>query len=410
MAVQMSEPRQTVYIEGDELVISELRERDPDVVGFARLEDVAEDAIRRCLRVGAVALRAVPGSLDTAFVDRRFTDFERRLDATTLQVVQRIEGTTARLFDPEQGEVRKFLQGWHEELEANLGETFDPKSKESVLSKFESLFARIASEQTKLIRNVVDPRSEDSPLARLRHEVAEEMSQMRLAVSALQAQVASGQGEAKVFDLTAVKGKRFEDLVFDVTSSFLGLHGDTVELVGATTGGRGRLSGDVLVTLNPDETPKHEARLVLEAKDTKLSLREAHAELDRAMKNRDAAAGVIVFSDQNKAPIKSPFKAFGNKAIAVLDKREPDEHAVQLAIMWARLAILRQHAILGGAADVPSALALVDKLTLILKKRSGFKAFCTRTKKEMDAAASQVEEICDEFAEGLIDLERLLGR
>ena len=121
----------------------------------------------------------------------------------------------------------------------------------------------------------------------------------------MRTQVAIEQTEAEVLELTAIKGRRFEQVAFEAVAGVASLFGDEAEPVGDQNGNEANRCGDIVVTLNADATPGTTGHVVVEVKDRKLSMRETHAELERAMKNRGATAGVIVFSRQEKAPISS---------------------------------------------------------------------------------------------------------
>lgn len=96
---------------------------------------------------------------------------------------------------------------------------------------------------------------------------------MRTAIDELTKQVAAEQAasraSAEVFELSAVTGRRFEEIVLDAVSEFAALYGDEPEAVGTTSGADGNQTGDILVTLNETDT----GRYVVEAKDKKLGLK-----------------------------------------------------------------------------------------------------------------------------------------
>jgi len=153
------------------------------------------------------------------------------------------------------------------------------------------------------------------------------------------------------------------------------------------------------VTLNEADTPGRRAQYIVEVKDRKLSLRDALRELERAMKNRDAMAGVIVFSSQSKAPIAVPLQLFGNKAMAVLDKDELDERPLRLALVSARCAVQRQLYTPGGGGDVEAALALVEEGQRALSCHSVIKRCHSTAQNQITSAAGQVHALVEQVDE-----------
>jgi hypothetical protein len=151
------------------------------------------------------------------------------------------------------------------------------------------------------------------------------------------------------------------------------------------------------VTLNETDTPGRRAQYIVEVKDRKLSLRDALRELERAMRNRDATAGVIVFSSPEKAPIAVPLQLFGNKAIAVLDKDELDERPLRLALVSARCAVQRQLYAPGDGGDVEAALALVEEGQRALACHTVIKRCHSAAQNQISSAAGQVQTLVEQL-------------
>jgi hypothetical protein len=63
-----------------------------------------------------------------------------------------------------------------------------------------------------------------------------------------------------------------------------------------------------------------------------MPLKRALDELDAAMRNRDATAGLMVFASQAACRISEPFQWFDHKALVVLDKEYLDVQAPRLGV------------------------------------------------------------------------------
>jgi hypothetical protein len=203
-----------------------------------------------------------------------------------------------------------------------------------------------------------------------------------------------------VLELSAVKGRKFEAVAFEAVAEVASLFGDEAQPVGDKSGNEANKCGDALVTLNPDDTPGTTGRIAVEVKDRRLRMREIHAELERAMKNRDAKAGVIVFSRQEKALTSTPLQVFGSKVVVVLDKEELDERALRLGIAAARCNVQRQlSGADGNAADVEAALVLIAEGQRALVARSTVKRFLTQAQRHITGAGESVEELVQKLDE-----------
>lgn len=393
MAVPIRATEASIYIDGSDVVITNFRSGDSELLALVREVPDPAQVVGTCLTVGARAVRLTGTSAETAMVETRFAALEHRVEHGVTKAVELIATTAAQYLDPEHGALKSML----DELEKCLGDAFDPESKASVLAKFEGLLTGGTADMKKVVRDMVDPGNPDSPLGRLRAEVGGELKEVRSALEQLKTQVAVERTEAEVLELTAIKGRKFEETVYEAATSFVSLYGDEVELIGDAGGAGGNKCGDVAVTLNEADTPGRRAQYVVEVKDRKLSLRDALREVERAMKNRDAAAGVIVFSSQEKAPIAVPLQLFGNKAVAVLDKDNLDERPLRLALVSARCAVQRQLYAPGEGGDVDAALGLVEEGQRALSCHSTIKRCHTAAQNQITSAAGQVQALVEQL-------------
>ena len=141
---------------------------------------------------------------------------------------------------------------------------------------------------------------------------------------------------------------------------------------------------------------------MFEAKDRRMpSLKKALDEVGQAMANREAMAGIVVFSSQDNAPTSTPFACFGDKAVVVLDKDEPDDRALALACAWARWVLRRSLNAGSDGVDVERIGAAIDDGRRALARVSSVRRAHSAARNKIDEAAGQVE--------GLVgDLDRAL--
>jgi hypothetical protein len=275
------------------------------------------------------------------------------------------------------------------------------------LSKLDNTMSTSADRLVRSIKDLLDPAAEGSPLARYRQEVVAEIRQqsevVTKAVQELSERVAVRRAEADVLELTTAKGLTFEELVHETLIQIAAPFEDVAERVSTVTGSAGSKVGDEVVTINAEDVRGLEACYVLEAKDRRVpSLKKMLDEVGEAMANREAGAGIAVFSSQENAPTGTPFEFFGDKAIVVLDKDDTDRHALELACAWARWVVRRS--LPGGTdeVDLERIGASVEEGRRALARISSVRRAHSAAKNKIDEAGGQVE--------GLVaDLDEVLG-
>lgn len=381
------------WIDGEELVLEGMRERDYEVVAVVREAENAEMAVHDCLALGARALRAVRTTTDVAVVEKAFTGmtrtFSRGIDKATEEINARINV----LLDGDHGELPRWFTEHKAQLAGLLESTFDPDSKKSALAKLDDLMRDATRDQTRAFRDLIDPENEESPLGRYRsaitRTVEREGEAVRKAVEELRTHLAVDKARADAIELTAVKGFSFEDTLERVLVGVTSSHEDIAERVGGKQGNHGK-AGDFTVILNPADVGGKDARYVIEAKDSAHKLRDILAELDRAIANRDGLAAVAVFARSSQCPGGEPFQIYGNKALVVYDKDDANDLALRLACTWARWVVRRQLTTGTGLVDVGRIGALIDAARQTLRTASTIELALKVSKTKIDQALGHV--------------------
>jgi hypothetical protein len=404
----MPNDESNVFIEGNDLVIEKFRNADPEVVALMREADDLPAATHRALGVAARALRAVQVSIDSAVIERAFDEmremFRRSLNDFAREITEKADG----LLDAEEGDLPRTLVAFKGGVEALLGETFDPNNKKSAVSKLETVLSEAGEQQVAAVRRLIDPDNEDSPLGRYRTEIVRAVEKQAATIvgafSDLKTQLAVEQARAEALEHAAGKGFTFEEMLERCIVQIAGGSEDVAERVGGTPGGNSR-KGDFGVTLNPAETAGEGARYVLEAKDSPKKLREILNELDDAMENRDALAGIVVFATSSQSPVDAPFKPFDNKAIVVFEKASPNDLALRLACCWARWVVRRQLSKAGDEIDLARVSALIDNARRALATSSKIRTALGGSKTHIDRALGHVEVLVSDIEAALQSIE-----
>lgn len=396
-----------VFLEGNELKIIEFRETDPEVVKVVSEADDCEQAVHRCLQVGARALSFAQIKLDSKIVEAEFAKLEGRLRGGIEEGVSSIKATSDRFLDPKNGEVTKSLSDWKNQVRDLLAEPFNEDSKSSIVAKLETVLQNARKEQMHSMLRILNADDPDTPLGRWKNDVTQVINERAEAVlvgfTKLAQEVAVKRAVDQVLEKTSGKGFSFEEDGHEVVTQVTCVYGDIAEAVGKTPGILGKQIGDELITINPDEA---DARYVIEFKDRKLGVKAILDELDDAMANRQASAAIAIFSSSRNSPVRVPFQIFGNKAIATLDKETLDEGPISVACMWARYMALRESH--GGQSllDVKHIESLIEKAARSLVRVSTVKRAHSMAKKKIDEAGNQVNDMAEEVRDILETLQK----
>jgi hypothetical protein len=408
----------TVTVHDGVVHISDLEDADTELFALVADAPDAAQAVRQCLRLGARAANAVQVSVDTDLVERCFDDMTTRFDARVAAAVESIGEITEGLLDAEDGALTGTLDGHRTALEEMLGATFDPNSKKSVLTLFETVMRESAEAQQASVRKLVSLDGEDSPLGRLKRELAREVKDQLVEVKGdlkeISEKIAVNSAVAPVIALTSGKGFAFEDLVDVHLSQLASVHGDLAEQTGHHLGSTASKKGDEVITICRDDLGGCDGRIAVEVKARNLSMRDTMLELDAAMANRDAQVGIAVFSSQDFAPTHVPFHYTENKAIVVLDPDESDPSALRLAYMWGRWVTRRTVAATSDAAllDRERITRLIDDACRSLERTKAIRSAHTKAHKAIDQAHDQLGLLSDEASEALrllsLELEQVV--
>lgn len=402
----------TVFLDEGSIIVEHLEISDPDTVAFVGASDDPAIAIVRCIEMGARVLRLANATVDTQVVEHRFNDMTQSLDRSVDALARRIDDSARSLLDEDDGELAVALRGWLAEVTSVLGETFDETSKKSAIAKLETLLESARAEQVSSVRRLLDPENEDSPLFRWRTDIVAEVRERSETVERLlndlSFRLGIEQGEAATIDRTAVKGFDFEDIVYTVVEEIVTPLQDVPSLVGNEVGAAAAKVGDIVVDVDPSSA-YGEARFVLECKDRSVPLKKALDELDVAIANRDAQAGLMVFSSLDVAPGTEPFQWFDRRAIVVLDKDDLDPHALRLACLWARWVAKRDLSTGGEGLDLERLHAVLEGARRGLRSASAVRSSHTQAKKAIEQAGRQFDALLADVETALDELQMLVS-
>jgi hypothetical protein len=217
-------------------------------------------------------------------------------------------------------------------------ELFDPRRQDSAIGRIASMLGTYFDGDASRLALLLDPTRLGSPLHQFRTEVADGFRALQEKLVAIEAAQQARAGERA---RSAAKGGDFEATLEQLLGEIARGQGDLVERCGNDAGDAGRSKkGDFVVTLNPESCHGAELRIVIEAKDRKVSGREMRDELRAAKTNRDAAAALVIFTPAHAPAGIAPFDVRAGDVYAVIDPADPDPATLQAAVRLARLLAL----------------------------------------------------------------------
>ena len=363
----------------------------------ARGEEV-EAVVREMLNLGGQML--LHGA-NQATVDSVSAEVNRLIDAVAVAAAE---------------ELPKSFEAQVEHLGTVLDEHFDGRRKDSIQQQLVEAF-ELASDgqQRSLINTLLDDKG---PLGLLKAELAgklqlavSQQTELLTRITAVSEQVTSAAQLKAERERGTAKGFTYEEQVVDAVERAFAPFEDVVEPTGLELGSDKNKCGDCVVSLNPKDTGGEIARVVVEAKDRKLSVRQTLDELARAMSNREATVGIIAFARTDEAPMRtSPLRLYpANRLVAVFDPDEDGPLALEVACEFARGLALSKLDHEHPELDAEGIAKDLEHLTTVLEDARCIKRGLNAAHKGLDTADTGYEQLRQEAFTVVADLRKKLN-
>lgn len=399
--------------DGKALYITDWAIEDRDVVSFIMDQEPErrEETLRRALRIGVLSLINSSAAVNVDYVEKEFQKLGRQLredfDGRVQKILKELDG----VFSGDNGALKKHLNDYLGDG-GKLAEMFDPDKRSSVVSLISGMMEKHFGDRGSVLQKMLDPTDNSSPLKKFKEALETHLKEMERTLQELRKDVAVKSAQLEGIDKSSLKGMVFEELVLHEMEKMAAVFGDTVIPVGDESGDRLKSrKGDMVVDLNPDSTGGRDIRFVVEAKDTRTSIKSILGQLAEAMKNRRARAAVAVFARNDQLPAGvGPFRNYpGNCFITVLDKENIDTFALQVAYRAARYHAVReslqQHSV---GVDTERLHDLIAEAAAVLERVSIIKRRLTEGKGLLDSVGQDLEEMKRELASKLVEMDRCM--
>ena len=357
--------RLPVSVDGETIVVERLRVVDRALAAFVaqRAPDDRPELIERALRIGLHALQDAGTSIDVDMVRREFDALLERNATANERAAHELDQVLRANFADQDGRLPRTLErflGDRGQLNKFVNDLFDESKRDSAIGRMRHLLGTYFDGDASRLAQLLDPTRLGSPLHQFRNEMTQGFEKLNERLAALEAaQAARGAERAK----SAAKGADFEDLLERMLGETARGAGDLVERTGSVSGDVMRSKkGDFLLTIDPQWCHGAELRVVVEAKDRRLSWREIREELDDAKRNRGAAMALAIFTPEHAPAGIEPFDMRYGHVFCVVDPEQPDAAALSAAVRLSRLYAVATLSQREDTVDVGRVLATVSAI------------------------------------------------
>jgi hypothetical protein len=187
------------------------------------------------------------------------------------------------------------------------------------------------------------------------------------------------------------KGRTFEEAVAEAVDVIALAQGDVAEAVGDVKEATGKV-GDVVVAIDACNGPAR-GRLVIEAKDSRLSKPRALEELDRALAERSADVAILIVPNPQHVPARMhELREYNGDKLVVAFDPELDSLPLEVAYRLARARVLMKRADADGI-DVGALRDTTERALAALTEERRIKNQLTGAKTSIDKAYGMVEDM-----------------
>jgi hypothetical protein len=406
---------------GDRLVVDGLVVEDDCAVRLVRDREQHGDdpvkVVRDAVEIGARVLDREQAGANAELVKAEFEkaskDVQREFADRARTIAEFFETQFAAVFGEDDGRLakeleRRFGDGSSVSVQNRVREAVAEtlaRSREDLVRQFSASDERnpLADFKSAAIQSITEAsrRSDNTQRALLQKlgELQKELQALRDEKDKLE------EVEAERERGTA-KGRSFEEAVFDAVDRIAHSQGDDAEAVGDRPEATGKV-GDIVVALDGCNGPAR-GRIVIEAKDRRLSKPAALAELDKAMAERSADFAVLVVPTEEEVPAKlEPLREYnGDKLVVALDP-ETGTLPLELGYRLARARVMMRRSDADGI-DAGELRTAIERALGALADERKVKQQLTGARRNIENAYGLVEAIAARVREHLGEIDTLV--
>jgi hypothetical protein len=395
------EPVTSVLVDGDRIVIDRLVVVDAALAGYleGRSAEERPAIAERALKIGLLALQDTGVTVNVDVVRAEFEKLVQQAEQVNERAATALAETLRTNFADGDGRLPRTLEkflGDRGALRGMVEELFDERKRDSAIGRIRGMLESYFDGDASKLAILLDPTRLNSPMHQFRQEIAAGFKSLEERLVAIEA---AANARATERAKAAAKGADFEDLLEAILGDLARGAGDlfdrTADEAGDTMRSR---KGDFVLTVNPTLARGCDLRVVVEAKDRKVSGREMREELRDAKTNRSAAVALVVFTPAHAPSGIAPFDVRAGDVYCVLDPAAPDHATLEAALRLARLLAL--NTLREPEADLDQE-AIAEALTGIREQLDVIKGLKSQLT-SISGAAGTVSTGLDRLRDGVI--------
>jgi hypothetical protein len=410
-----------VRVIGDRVAIDGLVVDDECAVRLVREREQNGDdpakTVSDAVEIGARVLDRHQAGANAEFVKAEFEkasrDVQQEFTEQARTIAQFFETQFAAVFGEEEGRLakeleRRFGDGSATSVQNRVREAVSEtlaRSREDLMKQFSSADGSnpLADFKAGTIRvlKAAEERQHETQQQMLRQmaELEKQLQALRLEKEKLE------EVEAERERGTA-KGRTFEESVAEAVDEIALAQGDVAEAVGDLKEATGKV-GDVVVAIDACNGPAR-GRIVIEAKDRRLSGPRALHELDQAMAERSADFAVLVVPTEDEVPAKmEPLREYnGDKLVVGLDP-EAGSLPLEYAYRIARARVLMKRSDADGI-DASAVHDAAERALAALAEERRIKQQLTAAKTNIGKAWDSVDAMTQRVRDLLQEIDALV--
>ncbi|HYN49475.1 MAG TPA: hypothetical protein VES62_01005 [Thermoleophilaceae bacterium] len=406
---------------GDRVVVDGLVVDDDCAVRLVRERESAGDdpvkVVRDAVEIGARVLDREQAAANAEFVKTEFEkaskDVQVEFADKARTIAEFFENQFAEVFGEDDGQLakeleRRFGDGSAVSVQNRVREAVADtltKSREDLVRQFSSADDRnpLADFKTAAVRSINEAAGRSDATQRA---LLQKLGELQKELQALRDEKDKLDEVGAEREKGTAKGRTFEESVFEALDGIALSQGDVAEAVGDLREATGKV-GDVVVAIDGCNGPAR-GRVVIEAKDRKLSKPGALAELDKAMAERSADFAVLVVPTEDEVPAKlEPLREYnGDKLVVALDP-ESGTLALELGYRLARARVLMKRSDADGI-DAGALRDTVERALAALAEERKVKQQLTGAKTSIDKAYDLVEAMAGRVRGHLQEIDILV--
>jgi hypothetical protein len=406
---------------GDRLVIDGLVVEDECAVRLVReRERSGEDTVktvREAIEIGARVLDREQAAANAEFVKTEFERASREVQTEFAEKARTIaeffEQQFEDVFDADNGQLtreleRRFGDGSAVSVQNRVREAVAEtlaRSREDLVRQFSTADERnpLADFKSAAVRSITEAAARSDETQRV---LLAQLGELKKELQALRDEKDMLEEVEAERERGTAKGRSFEEHVAAAVDAIALGRGDVAEAVGDVREAT-RKTGDIVVSLDATAGPAR-GRIVVEAKDRRLSTPGALSELDEAMNARCADFAMLVVPTADEVPARlEPLREYnGDKLVVALD---PDSGTLPLELGYrlARARVLMKRAD-GDGIDAGAVRDTVERALGALSEERKVKQQLTGAKTGIDRAYELVEAMARRVRELLAEIDSLV--